>query len=46
MNNVESVKIGYSTNDVFEVAAGFRFLDFGVFDDKIKKLAVFDIFHN
>ena len=46
MHYIKFMKVRYSTQDIFEVFAGFGLLYFGVFDNVIKKLSILDELHN
>ena len=46
MNNIESMEVSNSTNNMFEIATSLCLFYFGIFDDKIKKLPILDVFHD
>ena len=46
MNDIQLVKISYSTDDVLEESAGLNFLQFSLLDYIIEELSFLDIFHH
>lgn len=46
MDDIELVQIGYSADNLLKVAASLCLLDFGVFDDIVKKLSILYVFHH
>jgi len=46
MYNIKSMKICNSTNNLFKIATSFFLINFGIFNNKIKKLTILNILHN
>ena len=46
MHDIETVEVGDSTDNLFEVPTGLGLLDLGVLDNIIKELAVLDVLHD
>lgn len=46
VDNVEAVQVGHPTDDLLKIFACLCFLDFRIFNDKVKQLTVLDILHN
>jgi hypothetical protein len=46
MDNIESMQVGNSTDNLFEVAACLFLLYFGILYNVVKQLSIFDVFHD
>ena len=46
MHNVKLMKIGYSSNDMLEKSTGLKLVQFGLFNNIVKKLTLLNILHN